>query len=384
MSNLSNQTCKKCGQGEPVVEFRLTPEGYKRGTCRACERDDSQAARAQARESAPRQQHVRPSMDVLREKAPRMEYVRRKDDKEIERLKEELKLLKNVFPTAPNHIQPATEISGRAVAVMVASDWHVEEPVEKEKVHGLNEYNLEIAKARAYSFFRNGLRLTNINSASSQIDTIYLIFDGDFFTNWIHEELAETTLLAPAEAANFALSLLIDGINFLLENSTYKLIVDCVAGNHGRMTKQRRIANAAETSLETFMYQQLARVFSSETRVEFRVAAGKMLYRKFFDYTIRVIHGDDIGYAGGVGGITIPIRKKLAAWDKAIKANLTIMGHFHQLIDGGDFLVNGSLIGYNTFAQSIGASPEEPQQAFFIVHERKGGCKTGVSPIWLD
>lgn len=375
----SNHVCKSCGQGEPVVDFRVLPNGYKLNKCKPCYKDDRN------------KQPVGDKPKTFRERAPRMEYVRRSQDKEVENLKKviaekdrELELLSKVFPTAPNYIQPATEIQGKAVACMVASDWHVEEPVEKEKVHGLNEYNLEVAKARAHSFFRNGLRLTNIHSASSSIDTIYLMILGDLISNWIHEELAETNLLSPTDAANFALGLLIDGINFLLENSTYKLVIDCIPGNHGRMTKRMRIHNATETSLETFMYKQLARTFSDEARVEFRIANSKMLYRKFFDYNIRLIHGDDIQYGGGIGGITIPIRKKLAAWDKAIKADLTVMGHFHQLIDGGDFLVNGSLIGYNSFAQSIGASPEEARQAFFVIHERKGGCKTSVSPIWLD
>lgn len=342
-------------------------------------------------ESKSLQTETKTAMDKVREKAPRMEYQRRAQDKELADLKKklaktekELQALKSVVPTAPNYLQPATEISGKAVAVMVASDWHVEEPVEKEKVHGLNEYNLEIAKSRAHNFFRNGLRLVNINSASSDIDTIYLYLGGDLFSNWIHEELTETNLLSPTQAANYALGLLIDGINFLLDNCTHKIIIDCIPGNHGRMTKKMRIHNATETSLETFMYQQLARTLSGEPRVEIRVANSKMLYRKFFNYNLRLIHGDDIGFSGGVGGITIPIRKKLAAWDKAIKADLTIMGHFHQFIDGGDFLVNGSLIGYNTFAQAIGASPEEARQAFFIIHERNGGCKTAVSPIWLD
>ena len=60
------------------------------------------------------------------------------------------------------------------------------------------------------------------------------------------------------------------------------------------------------------------------------------------------------------------------------------MGHFHQRTDGGDFMVNGSLIGYNEFAQAIGASPEEAQQQFFLVHARGGGQKSLVAPIWLD
>lgn len=370
--------CKKCGQTEPVVTFRAHPSGT-RHVCMACERDDAKARRA---------------MDVIRENAPRMEYVsrgpsRRIEDKkaieEAEQLKKELELLKSVHPLAPSVIEPATEFAGDAIACAIASDWHVEEEVESAKVHGINAYNLEIAKERAHNFFRNTLRLTNIYTGSSNIEVIYFAFLGDFITNYLRDENRELNLLGPSEAINFALTLLRDGIEFILSNSQYKLIIDCVHGNHGRMTLKPRIQNSSETSLETFMYQVLAKEYVNNERVQFRVAEGKMLYRRFFtDCVVRLVHGDDINYQGGVGGITIPIRKKIAAWDKALPAKLTLMGHFHQLINGGDFIVNGSLIGYNEYAQAIGASPEEARQCFFLLHERKGGQLSTFTPIWLD
>jgi hypothetical protein len=268
---------------------------------------------------------------------------------------------------------------------MVASDWHVEEPVESEKVHGLNEYNLAVAHDRAEYFFRNGLRLVEIFRESTKIDTIWLGLLGDFFSGHIHEELRETNEMAPGEAAREVQTILARGIDYLLKESPFKLIIDAIPGNHGRMTMKPRIQNATETSLETFMYHALAGRYEGNPRVEFRVAGSKMLYRRFFDnFTMRLLHGDDVKFGGGVGGITIPIRKKLAAWDSAIRADLTVMGHFHQLFDGGNFLVNGSLIGYNEFAQAIGASPEEARQAFFLVHDRNGGEKSITAPIWLD
>jgi hypothetical protein len=55
-----------------------------------------------------------------------------------------------------------------AVASCIASDWHVEEPVIKEAVHGLNEFNLEIAKTRAEHFFRNFLRLADMMARESK------------------------------------------------------------------------------------------------------------------------------------------------------------------------------------------------------------------------
>jgi hypothetical protein len=110
-----------------------------------------------------------------------------------------------------------------------------------------------------------------------------------------------------------------------------------------------------------------------------------MRYRQFFErFNMRMIHGYEVKFGGGVGGITIPIKKALAQWNGAVKADLTVMGHFHQLHDGGDFLANGSLIGYNTYAQAIKAQYEEPRQAFFMIHARNGGQKSVTAPIWLD
>jgi hypothetical protein len=91
-----------------------------------------------------------------------------------------------------------------------------------------------------------------------------------------------------------------------------------------------------------------------------------------------------VNYGGGVGGLTIPLNKAIAQWDRAMKADLTLVHHFHQRFDGGHFLVNGSLIGYNTYAQAIKAAFEEAQQQFFLIHARGGGQKSGVFPIWLD
>jgi hypothetical protein len=272
-----------------------------------------------------------------------------------------------------------------AVACCLASDWHVEEPVEPESVNGLNAYSLDIARERARHFFTNSLALTDMMARDSHIGTLFLGALGDFFTNYLHEENREVNELPPEEAARFAQELLASGIAFWLKESRYRLIVDCVAGNHGRMTEKRRAANHPGTSLETFMYHSLAATFRDNPRVEFRVAKSKMLYRTFFErFVLREIHGDDIGYQGGIGGVTIPIRKKLAGWDKGIRASLTVMGHFHQLLDGGDHIVNGSAIGFSPYSQSLGASPEEARQAFFLVSARNGGEKSVTAPIWLD
>jgi hypothetical protein len=272
-----------------------------------------------------------------------------------------------------------------AVACAIASDWHVEEPVEAQSVHGANEFNLEVARKRSEFFFKNLLRLTDIMARESKINTIYIAALGDFFSGWIHEELIGSNLLAPGDAAHFWKGLFISGIDYILRESSYIIEMDGVVGNHGRLTKRVSSNDPAGTSLEAFAYHALADRYESNDRVRIKVASHAMVYRSFFErFVMRNIHGYEIKYGGGVGGITIPIRKKLAGWDKARQATVTNMGHFHTRIDGGDFVVNGSLIGYGPYAQMIGASPEEAQQSFYLIHARKGGVKSVCAPIWLD
>lgn len=272
-----------------------------------------------------------------------------------------------------------------AVACAVASDWHVEEPVEAATVHGLNEYNLEIAKSRAEHFFRNFLKLADIMARDVKINTLYLALLGDFFSGFIHDELVANNLLAPGDAAQFVKGLLFSGIDFLLRESSYVIEGDAICGNHGRMTDKIWIGDPTGTSLEAFMYASIQDRYHGNERVQIRVASQAMIYRRFFErFNMRLIHGYEVKYGGGVGGLTIPLNKALAAWNNPIRADLTVLGHFHQFLDGGEFLVNGSLIGYNTFAQAIRARYEEARQAFFMIHARGGGVKSIVAPIWLD
>ncbi len=272
-----------------------------------------------------------------------------------------------------------------STACAILSDWHVEEPVERNAVHGLNEYNPEIARDRAAHCFRNLLALTDMMGRDTTIKTLHLSMLGDFFSGWIHEELIAGNSLAPGDAAHFCEGLLASGMDFLLKESKYQIEVDAIPGNHGRMTRQMHFGDPAGTSLETFMYRSLANRYANNPRVDFRVSGQAMVYRPFYErFKMRLIHGYEVKYGGGVGGITIPLNKALAQWDNPIRADLTVLGHFHQFFDGRRFLVNGSLIGYNLFAQAIKASFEEAQQAFFLVHARNGGQRSITAPIWLD
>jgi hypothetical protein len=299
------------------------------------------------------------------------------------------------YETSPFLIEPKVGSgTGEAVAFMIASDWHNEERVLRGDVSGQNEYNLEIFSQRAKKFFAGGQRLWDIMRRDQSVPTIVLALLGDFWTGDIHEDSAETNYLLPAFAAENAQDHISSGITFLLENTDADLYIPCHTGNHGRTTKQQRIATEQGHSLERMMYKGLAREFKNESRVKFNIADGYhsdmtipgMGKSEGKEFKIRFHHGHHISYGGGVGGITIPVLKAIANWntqEQFRNVNLDVFGHFHQYINYGSFVCNGSLIGYNAYANSIKASFERPQQAFFTV-SRKEMAKTMSTPIFVD
>lgn len=279
---------------------------------------------------------------------------------------------------APQLRGPGSE----ATAVWVASDWHVEERVRGPEVNNLNRYSMRIAKERSETFFRNALKLTNMMARDVTIHTVCLALLGDFITNYIHDELVEVNQTQPVKATIFAQNLIASGIQYVLDNSEYDLVIPCHSGNHGRISRKTHFSTEPGHSLEYFMYKNLELHFAGNPRVKFLVAEGYHSYVKVYGTTIRFHHGHAMRYLGGVGGITIPVNKAIAQWNRAIPADLDVFGHWHTYFDGGNFVCNGSMIGYNAFALSIKASYEPPKQALFLVDKRRG--KTISAPILFD
>ena len=306
------------------------------------------------------------------------EYILKRHD-ELERT---LSLMSNVKTIHSFNIKENKREKSEATAIIMASDWHVGETVDPETIGGVNEYNREIAQKRGKQFFTNALRLLKIFEKDIYINNVILALLGDFITNTIHEELAETNSMLPSDEISFAQDLIVSGIEFLLKNTTVNFIIPCHSGNHGRMTKKQRISSEAGNSLEYFMYKNIAYYFKNEKRITFLIPRGYFSFVQVYDKVVRFHHGHHLSYGGGVGGVTIPINKAIAQWDKTKKADIDCFGHFHQFLNGGKWILNGSMMGFNAYAESIKASYEPPKQAFFLIDKKRG--QTVVCPITFD
>ncbi len=269
-----------------------------------------------------------------------------------------------------------------ATAVALMSDMHVEEIVRPGDTPTGNEYNPKIADRALERFFLGLQWLVSFHRSAFEIRSLVLWLGGDLMTGHIHEENVETGATTPIETLLILKPRLLEGIRGLLADPELEDIhVVCSYGNHGRNTRRPYRSRGAEHSYEWLLYQDLAAAFEGEERVRFLADRSGHQYATALGYDLHFHHGDEVNYGGGVGGITIPLNKAVAQWDRSRKCHYHHFGHFHQYIDVGNVLVNGSGIGFNGFAMSIKAAPEPPQQAFYLLDSRRG--KTCKSGIWV-
>lgn len=258
-----------------------------------------------------------------------------------------------------------------ATAVVLLSDWHVEETVKSSMILYQNNYNLEIAKQRAEECFIGIVKLLKKEQSHQNIDTLVLGLLGDFITGNIHQEEAPNLSLGVAQAVCFAEELLIKGIQYILDNTNVKIICPCVVGNHSRITQKVYVSTEKDNSVETIIYYHIKKYFENEKRFELIMPDGPERLVDIYGLNFLFCHGHaGFRYGGGVGGLYVPLRRSIMTRYNRQQIDTVCLGHFHTYIQDSLFLVNGSMIGFSNFANYIKVAPEAPTQTFFLVDKR--------------
>jgi len=302
-------------------------------------------------------------------------------DKERERA-DSLVALKGIEPTKPL----TSSVKGSkhpATMVVLLSDIHCEETVRPETVNGLNEFSLDICEARLAELWQRFFAMLEHERQLCRIDRICIWLGGDLISGMIHPELAEENSLHPLAAKRWIGSRLRGFIDQAAGNAK-EIVVATSCGNHGRTTEKLR-TNEADTSYEHDLYLTM-QAEEKRKNVRWLVGEGHLNYVNLDGFLVRFSHGHSVKYQGGIGGVHVPLRKKIAAWDATSRADLTCIGHWHQFSWGrsGRYITNGSVIGYSAYAVRIGAEgSERPCQAAFVIDHGRNEV-TKAYPLFCD
>lgn len=269
----------------------------------------------------------------------------------------------------------------QATAILALSDLHVEERVRPEEVRGLNDYDLKEADRRIGEVTRRAKRLIDHEQGLTDIRRIVLWLGGDLITGHIHEELVESTQLAPLSAIRWVAERLTTVIDEIAGIGP-PLVIATSSGNHGRSTQSRRISGENEHSFEQHLYHTMA---GSETRknVTWRVGDG---YHNILDldgFKVRFHHGHAMRGSGGFGGLVPSANKMIAGWNASQPVDLDIFGHLHQFVVSKRFVANGSLIGPSPYGDRLGCHAEPPCQALVVVDHGHNRVTKAI-PVFVD
>lgn len=160
-----------------------------------------------------------------------------------------------------------------------------------------------------------------------------------------------------------------------------KLHVPCVAGNHGRVDRKPRMKNGPKLNYDWLLYQFIARTVGSDPkykgRITFQIPDGYEASYRVHGVRYMLTHGDSFKGGDGISGPLMPWMRGSLKASKAYSAmgmpfDVMVMGHWHQLRYLGSIIVNGSLVGYNEYAQKMHFGFEPAQQALWLTHPVRG------------
>lgn len=266
--------------------------------------------------------------------------------------------------------------SHHATALLLLSDLHLDEVVNPAEINGANEYSRTIALARLEAVVEGTIKLCERYVGGVELDGLVLAMLGDVLTGVIHDELARTNEAPVMASVAFWVPVLASAIRRLADvfGSVH---VPCVDGNHDRFYGKIPAKQRAESSVAWVVYNWLASLLAADQRITFSITPAPEQVVSIYGTRFLLSHGDSFRSQGGVGGIYPAMLKWLHRKHQQFDAigqpwDIALLGHWHQLLIGPDFQVNGSLKGYDEYASKLGFGFELPRQALSIVTPERG------------
>jgi hypothetical protein len=275
-------------------------------------------------------------------------------------------------------ITTSNKIGSETVPVLVLSDWLVERKVKPEATMNLNQYDLEIGEKRVHECVQKFVKLITLRRlTNTNIDTGIIYLAGGFIDGKPGERNPETS---PTDAAIIATSRLYSALKFILKHGGFKkIIVPCTAGSYSSTLSKKDIALG--NPYEWCIYAKLTKLFKGEKRIQFIVPRGQHIQVRVFGKILRLHYGDSINYRDGIGGITIPLMKRINAWNVGKEAYMDIFGKWRAYSPDRKFVGNGSLIGYTETDAASAKEFEKPMQSLIYLEKTKG--LTSYEPLYV-
>ena len=306
-------------------------------------------------------------------------------------LAESRALMRMLDSAAKPKLKPINTKRGKGprqvAATAFLSDTHFDEVVNLQETGGVNEYNRSIAERRLKAFTEKTVVVARDLMSGFDVVHLDLPFGGDMVSGNLHEELLRTNEREIMDTVDHWSEQLATVV-MTLSKEFPSVRIPCVVGNHGRNTKKPRHKGRVRDNFDWLIYRTVQRILEGQVdNVQMAISESTDITWETMGHTYCLTHGDQASGGAGWGGIFSPImrlyEKKLKAYaGRGNSFDYLIMGHWHQLLDAGPIMVNGSLKGYDEFAHNLNFRPEPAQQAFWLTDPERGKIFSG--PIFVE
>jgi len=266
--------------------------------------------------------------------------------------------------------------------VVALTDLHFGTNVDKDELGGKNEFNWNIG-ARRFGFIMEQLQTYKMELRHLH-EEVVLLLGGDLIGGIIHNQEGPDYDLITFQV-NGALSYFIQAFEHL--KAFYpKVRVVCQPGNHGRMmhkqSKDRALSQKYD-SYENIIFYALSKYFAKDSKVEIVVPKTPYAEVTVQGHRIYMTHGDGVFVTGNPGKSinTDNINKQVSRVNEAEYKEgrkpfeVFVFGHVHQaahfqVSSGAHIIINGSMIGTDSFAQGVGITSNNPVQVLWEMNSK--------------
>lgn len=289
--------------------------------------------------------------------------------KEVVELRALVDLYKHVSTepiVVPEWKLPEKGNSGAHKGIVMASlaDWHLDEVVRPEEILGLNAYNREIALQRVQRWTEKVISLPREYVNGLDIEGLVIFATGDLFTGEIHPELIQTNEDRILSSLLFWMEPII-AMCELLAAEYDNVEINCVPGNHTRMTKDYNHKDRVKESLEQFFWSVVKqRLLDRGTDgITINVSTSSNMNVQVYGRNYLLDHGYEFKGGGGISGAFAPLslgahRKNLRQTIAGMPMEVMVIGHMHQIINIPGVIMGGTLKGYDEYAFDLNLRPD--------------------------
>jgi hypothetical protein len=267
----------------------------------------------------------------------------------------------------PNWRLPDRTIEAGHVGTVMASlaDWHLDEVVNPAEINGLNAYNRVIAEQRVRRWMEKLITLPREYMRGLEIEGLIIAATGDLFTGEIHDELKQTNEDKVLASLLYWLEPVIAVVETLA--SEYPAVeINCVPGNHSRITEKYNHKGRVKESLEQFFWSVVrARLIDrgKAPNVTINVSASSNMNVAVYGRNYVLDHGYEFKGGSGISGAFAPLslgsaRKNIRQTIAGIPMHTMWIGHMHQIINIPGVVMGGCLKGYDEYAFDLNLRPD--------------------------